>query len=378
MLYLDILNDKPAVIDSKFASLFDELEKGHLDTKERLNAFKETGEELNQRLLEEMIEFESWRFQIMDQLGEITEDFNPTQQSAHQQFIRETKYFAIVQEAPFYWRIINKPNGYAGDADMMSYIYRNEFEGDSPFGKFIHKHAVSTKACESVRNRKRYLTEQILKTEDGRILSLAAGPAEEIKETIGTAKKCNHEFVALDHDLDTLKKYKPENNGFNFTYALANAFQIISENYFAARPRSLFENYCFPRTDFKGLRKVISSLKYEVIDLKERKFNLIYSAGLYDYIKTFPLDDSKGSVALTKNLFALLESGGTLMVGNFNRNNPRDLRFVMEYIYDWQLIYRDKYDIMEFVRSIDENEIKSVQIIEEPLGINYFLLIEKV
>ncbi len=378
MLYLDILNEKTQAIDSKFASLFSELEKGHLELRERLNSFKETGEELEQKLLEEMGKFETWRFEIMDQLGEITDDFNPTQKKVYQQFIRETKYFEIVQEAPFYWRIINKPNGYAGDADMMSYIYRNGFEGETPFGKFIHKHAVSTKACQSVRNRKTFLSEQICKRKEGRILSLAAGPAKEIKEILNVETDKNYEFLALDHDLDTLKKYKPENNGFNFTYALANAFQIISENYFAARPRSLFENYCFPRTDFKGLRKVISSLKYEVIDLKERQFDMIYSAGLYDYIKTFQLDDSKGSVALTKNLFKLLGSGGTLIAGNFNQNNPRDLRFVMEYIYDWQLIYRDKYDIMEFVRSIDQTEIKKVEVVQEPLGINYFLLVEKV
>ena len=377
MLYLDILNENTEALDSKFASLFDELEKGHLELREHLNAFKETGEDLEQKLLAEMGRFETWRFELMDQLGEITDEFNPTQKKIYQQFIRTTKYFEIVQEAPFYWRIINKPSGYAGDAEMMSYIYRNGFEGETPFGKFIHKHAVATKACQSVRNRKSFLSEQILNRNEGRILSLAAGPAQEIKEIIDVETEKIYEFLALDHDLDTLKKYKPQNNGSNFTYALANAFQIISENYFAARPRSLFENYCFPRTDFKGLRKVISSLKYEVIDLKEHQFDMIYSAGLYDYIKTFQLDDSKGSVALTKNLFNLLKSGGTLIAGNFNQNNPRDLRFVMEYIYDWQLIYRDKYDIIEFVRSIDEKEIKKLEVVEEPLGINYFLIVEK-
>ena len=51
-------------------------------------------------------------------------------------------------------RIINKPNGYAGDAQMMTFIYRNQFEGKTPFGMFLHKHAVSTKACQAVRNRK--------------------------------------------------------------------------------------------------------------------------------------------------------------------------------------------------------------------------------
>ena len=49
---------------------------------------------------------------------------------------------------------------------------------------------------------------------------------------------------------------------------------------------------------------------------------MVYSAGLYDYIMTFPIDDSKGTIALTKNLFSLVKPGGSLIVGNFNHNNP--------------------------------------------------------
>ena len=135
--------------------------------------------------------------------------------------------------------------------------------------------------------------------------------------------------------------------------------------------------YCYPRRDFKGFRKIFSSLKYESIDLKNKEFDLIYSAGLYDYIKTNQLDDSKGTVALTKNLFNLLKPGGSLIIGNFNHNNPRDLKFVMEYIYDWQIIHRNRYDMFDFVRTISKNDIKDIRIIEEPLGINYFLKIDK-
>lgn len=104
---------------------------------------------------------------------------------------------------------------------------------------------------------------------------------------------------------------------------------------------------------------------------------MIYSAGLYDYIHTFPLDDSKGTVALTKNLFDLLKPGGSLIIGNFNHNNPKDLKFVMEYVYDWQLIYRNKFDMFDFARTINKNEIKDMQITEDPTGINYFIKIDK-
>ena len=368
---------RDTTVGKEFTGLFAELERRHLELKRKLNAYDETGETLKDKLEKEMDGFESWRFQVMDQLGKITSDLDPVGKRIHQMYIKNTRYFGIVQEAPFYWRIINKPNGYAGDAEMMSYIYRNDYEGDSPFGKFLHKHAVSTKACESVRNRKRYLTEQILATNGGRILSLAAGPAKEIREILSNGNSNGYRFLALDHDLNTMKKYQDHEDKDGFTYALANAFQIISGNCIAVKPKKLFERYCYPRRDFAGVRKVFSSLKYDLVDLKSTSFDLIYSAGLYDYIETFQLDDSRGTVALTKNLFNLLKDGGTLIVANFNNNNPRDLRFVMEYIFDWQLIHRDQHEVMEFARSIDTDHIKQTEIIDEPLGINYLLKITK-
>jgi SAM-dependent methyltransferase len=121
----------------------------------------------------------------------------------------------------------------------------------------------------------------------------------------------------------------------------------------------------------------MSSLKYELNYLKKDEFDFIYSAGLYDYIKTSLLDHAKGTIALTKNLFDLLKPGGTLIVGNFNGNNPRDLRFIMEYVLDWQLIYRSKEDMFDFTRSIPENTIKEMKILDEPSRVQYFLKVIK-
>ncbi|MBE9547437.1 MAG: hypothetical protein IMF10_08090 [Proteobacteria bacterium] len=216
-----------------------------------------------------------------------------------------------------------------------------------------------------------------MKTDGGNILSLAAGPAQEIREILVDFSEDRFQFLALDHDMDTLQKFGFTNEDVRFKYALANAFQIISGKYRTARPRKFFAKYCYPRKDFTGLRVLLSSLKYELGYLEKEGFDLVYSAGLYDYIQSFPLDDSKGTAALTKNLFYLVKPGGSLIIGNFNYNNPSDLKFVMEYIYDWQLIYRDKQDMFDFAKTIPEQDIKDIDIVEEPTGINYFLKIEK-
>ncbi|HDG96812.1 MAG TPA: hypothetical protein ENG73_01370 [Desulfobacterales bacterium] len=366
-----------AELDNRFVQRFKELENGHVRLKDKLNKIRVRGDDLEQLLREEIEKYEPWRFELMDELGEIAEGFSAEQSTQHREFIKRSTYYKIVQEAPFYWQIMNKPNGYAGDAQMMSFIYRNQFEGQTPFGMFLHKHAVSTKACQAVRNRKLYLRQQLVDLGEGYVLSLAAGPAQEMKEILDIYPDNHYKFLALDHDMETLRKYDVSNHEPRFKYALANAFQIIAGNYITAKPRKPLVKFCVPRKDFSGFRRILAPVKYELEYLQKKHYDLIYSSGLYDYIKTFPLDDTKGTVALTKNLFELVKPGGHLIVGNFSPNNPRDLKFPMDYIYEWHLIYRTKEEMLDFARAIPEGKIEDIDIIEEPLGINYFLKIRK-
>ena len=365
-------------IAKDFKVNYDELQERHIQLREKLNARSFTGEELENVLSDEMEKFEPWRHALMDQLGQITSGFSQEEKKIHKQYIRQTTYHQIVQEAPFYWRIINKPNGYAGDAFLMDFIYKNRFEGETPFGKFLHKNALKSHACQAVRNRKTFLKEQILKTGSGKVLSLAAGSAQEIRDILNGPTRENFNFHALDHDMDTLTSFQDLSKKTNFNYFLANAFQITSKKYNLASPRPMLQQYCSPRRDFRGWRRLFIHLKYKLDCLKIQDYDLIYTAGLYDYIKTYLLNPSRGTIALTRNLFVdLLKPGGTLIVGNFTHHNPRDVRFAMEYIYDWNVIYRNKEEMFDFVRDIPKEQIQDMELLEEPLGINCFLKITK-
>jgi extracellular factor (EF) 3-hydroxypalmitic acid methyl ester biosynthesis protein len=366
------------MIDPEFKTIFRELESGHMEWRERLNALSPRDVDFYNRLKEELHQFEPWRFRVMDSLGALLAPDHDGQKEKYQRYVRGTRYFEIIQEAPFYWRIINKPNGYAGDAYMMHFIYRNQYEGTTPFGMFLHKHACETQACVAVRNRKNFLKGQIMRIGGGKVLSLAAGPAEEIREILDDRELAEkYDFLALDHDMDALMTFNAACENHRFKYALANAFQIISGNYMMAKPRNFAKRYCFPRKDFQGWRRALSAAKYELKNLEINQFDLVYSSGLYDYIETFPLDDTKGTVALTRHLFGMVKPGGALIVGNFSHNNPRDLKFCMEYVYDWQLIYRGREEMLHFARAIPAGQIASIEVMEEPAGINYFLKIVK-
>lgn len=190
-------------------------------------------------------------------------------------------------------------------------------------------------------------------------------PAEEFK------------FLALDHDIKTLRNVTAQISDKRFYYGLANAFQIMKGKYHIASPRAMLRRYCNPRKDFKGFRKILCPILYKMGVLKKEKYDLVYAAGLYDYIKTFLNDETKGTIALTRHLFDMVKPGGSLIIGNFNHSNPKDVRFVMDYICDWELIYRDKQEMYDFARTIPETQIGGMEILEEPLGINYFLEIKK-
>jgi extracellular factor (EF) 3-hydroxypalmitic acid methyl ester biosynthesis protein len=366
-----------AAVHPEFKKYFDELEALHLDLHGRLNSL--TYEEA--KLLTQLAK-ERQAFTLMEHLAEIALPFRRKVRAEHQAYIRQTKYYKIVQEAPFYWRIINKPEGYAGDAEMMNLIYRDQYEGETPFGMLIHRDAVATDACQAVRNRRTFLLEWILRKGRGgrprRILSIAAGPAMEIRDVMMyNFSGDKYQYDVFDHDIKTIRKTYQNCTDSRLHYVLGNAFHIINGSYRVAVPRKTLLGVCEPTLDFKGWRKILAPVKYAFATLKKEDYDLVYTAGLYDYITTFPNQPEKGTIALTKNLFALVKPGGALIIGNFSPNNPRDLRFVMEYIYDWQLFHRNEEEMFRFAQAIPEQEIASMTIEQEPLGINYFLVIQK-
>jgi extracellular factor (EF) 3-hydroxypalmitic acid methyl ester biosynthesis protein len=370
------------VIHPEFKKHFDELEALHLDLHERLTPWTYEGVELLTQLTKERQAFAPVRLSLMDSLAEIALPFTGKVRAEHQAYIRQTKYYKMVQEAPFYRRIMNKPEGYAGDAEMMNIIYRNQNEGETPFGMLLHRDAVASDACQAVRNRRTFLLEWIFRKGRGgrrsRILSIAAGPAMEIRDVLmhnffGDKYRCD----VFDHDIKTIRNTYQNCTDSRLHYVLGNAFHIIKGSYRVAVPRKALLGVCEPRRDFQGWRKILAPVKYAFATLKKEDYDLVYTAGLYDYIITYPDQPEKGTIALTKNLFALTKPGGTLIIGNFSLNNPRDLRFPMEYIYDWQLIHRNEEEMFQFAQTIPEQEIASMTVEQEPLGINYFLVIRK-
>ena len=118
----------------------------------------------------------------------------------------------------------------------------------------------------------------------------------------------------------------------------------------------------------------LETIQGSIVDLiKGRdigKFDLIYSAGLYDYLSM------KIARKLTAALFSRLNPGGCLLIGNF-LDGIRD-RGYMEICMDWSLIFRNQTNIIGFSNDIIDQEVQSMSYFTDPVRNVGYLEIQRV
>ena len=95
-------------------------------------------------------------------------------------------------------------------------------------------------------------------------------------------------------------------------------------------------------------------------------FDLIYCAGLFDYLAP---DTCR---ALMEMWHDSLSPGGLMVIANMDDTRP--FRNFIEFILDWQLIYRDSREILSLVPEHCRN---TTRVIAEPVSVNLFLHIRK-
>jgi hypothetical protein len=280
--------------------------------------------------------------QMYQSLERLLKDVNPAEMNAHVAFFREN-LGEIIFLSSYAHRAFNKPRGYAGDYEMMNHVYSRELRGATLFAKCMQRYFVDEPAGRAVRNREEYVRGKIrtvLNEKNGtaKILSVASGPAKEIQNFVREYKGdfSKIEFHLLDQDLDALK----------------HAQRKIQEAAFDSHKTVKLVLH------HKSIKTVISS------GLPEKGFDLIYSAGLFDYF-TEPV-----AVFAAKQLFQGLNPAGSLIIGNFSLNNPN--QFAMGLIMDWDLIYRSRDQLETMFAGIG----KSIVIEEEEQSINLFAVIK--
>ncbi len=242
------------------------------------------------------------------------------------QRIRESELIPLVHQDPFTNRAFSKPRGYAGDAIMMDYIYGEE-EGWQPpptsaLGNEVFLYTSNAAASAGVRARREYIAEKLDEVVRERaspeVLAIASGHLREASMSSAIRRRKFSRFIALDADSESLKEV----------------------------------DRCFGRLgvrcELADIRKMLTG------QLNLGAFDLIYSTGLYDYLK------EKTAQKLTYHLFTMLKPGGKLVIANFVPTID-DIGY-MEACMDWFLVYRDRMDMMKMTNLIPQCELRHIRV----------------
>lgn len=241
---------------------------------------------------------------------------DPEKRAAHMRYMKR-QIHPLVLCAPFIHRTFYKPLGYAGDYEMVDMMIRDPYEGASIFAKLLNRVFLCTPPVEAHRNRlvylKQLLCDEALRTlRSGRpatVFNLGCGPAREIQNFLAQHDLCqNMHFTLLDFNEETL-------NHTSQTLA-----EVIRRH-----QRS---------TQVQIVKKSVHQLLREAAKAHTngKKYDFVYCAGLFDYL-------SDSVCRHLMNLFyELVAPGGLLIATNVADLNPS--RGWMEYVLDWNLVYR--------------------------------------
>jgi extracellular factor (EF) 3-hydroxypalmitic acid methyl ester biosynthesis protein len=253
----------------------------------------------------------------------------------------------FIMMSPACHRARVKPFGYPGDYEVMNFIYERFFEGSTLFARSIGLAFSESICCQAVRYRKDLVKRQIKALlqrrvgtrEPVRILSIAAGPAQELYELF-------QELDEIPVPVEVVLFEQDKN-------ALAHAFRRLTpaaDARFPGRVRMLFLHDSIKRL-----------LRDEALFAPFGSFDLVYSCGLFDYLQ------QRTAVVLARRLARVTAPGGQLLVANMVDHPARVLQ---EIHLDWHLIYRTREEILDIGHAAVPGA--QVRILEEESGVNPF------
>ncbi|MDD5071010.1 MAG: class I SAM-dependent methyltransferase [Candidatus Omnitrophica bacterium] len=232
-----------------------------------------------------------------------------------------------------------KPFGYAGDFKIIEDIYRQSpvtVGFDRLWDNYFQQLSASVSIRERKEDFKQIITDFVKNRQNKniRIMSLASGPAREIKELLNSDKADLFERVEFDCYDSEIQSIEYAKNSLN----------------------------CFNKVDFYQKNAIRLALKKNINDDIPCEYDLIYSAGLFDYL------GHKVAVKLVQNLKKILKNGGQMLIANASDKSCNSSAAWMEWVAEWYLIYRS------------EDELKSIFIEAEfqPKDLSLILQKEKV
>jgi hypothetical protein len=262
----------------------------------------------------------------------------------------------LMAACPLNRRAYEKPLGYAGDFRMMELVFTEELGGEGLFGRFLHSICQNYTLARAVVGREAVVRQAIGAVAErpaegpARVLALAAGPAIELRRFLHETTSLNRpmELILLDQDR------------FAHEAAHRQLTRVLLEQHKGLLPATV---RCL-HFSVRQLLRPQTAEEQSVVEDSLANLDLIYSAGLYDYLP------ERVASALTRVLFRQLRKGGRLLLGNLVETP--DSTWVMDYVWGWPLIYRTEASMLRLADSVNSDKV-SVQIGRDVTGRCLFL-----
>lgn len=244
-------------------------------------------------------------------------------------FLRSIFGDAYLTDHALQGHVYTMPHGYRGDFEIIDMIYSEHISKDEKFSKWdtwFH----SLAATKAVRNRKEYFKRLLAKNSNKigyKVLNLASGPCRDIAEFF-------EEYPEAPIKIDCLEI---DPNAVSFAKGLLE--EISSE---------------------------ISFIEANIFRYKtEEKYDLIWSAGLFDYF------DDTTFYRILGRYKENLNEGGEIIIGNFHPRNSS--RRTMEFGL-WLLHHRSESQLTALAKMAGFDE-QNIRIEQEMEGVNLFMRI---
>jgi len=313
-------------------------------TRRRDDLEREIFSSIQQRVIEEVIP-------AMESFEDVANSVEEEEVPSHKSYIRRELH-PIVLCSPFLFRTYTKPLGYAGDYEMVNMMLRDPYEGASSFAKILNYAMLNTEPVVAHRNRIDYLVDMLDRqatTRFGRTraraFNLGCGPAEEVRRFMEDHDSSDLiEFDLLDFNPETLEYTRERLDKVRVSRTRNTQLRFI--------PRSVHQ--------------ILKAAAQPGGDPELQNYDVVYCAGLFDYLS------QRVGKRLVEFFCSIAKPGGIVVVTNVADSNPR--KAWMEYLMEWNLIYRGREEMLDLVPH--GLPVKRIDVKADSTGVNLFLEIE--
>ncbi len=293
---------------------------------------------------------------LFTQFGEIFRTLDPEELEDHRRYFRSCMHPLVLTDCPFISRAFSKPQGYPGDYGLMVMLYEYEDMGPSLFHKAWHRFSCNSPTAIANKNRVKLLNNHLFRAyqvacdrgdKSFKITTVACGPAKEIElflQDLPQKSPIPIEVILVDQDQSSL------------SYAQSRIKPLSASK----------ENI---KVSFFAEDAVLGVIRQRPFVEEMKGSDIIISAGLFDYLS------DRVSKKLITTLFKELSPKGAMYIGNVASYEP-DV-FAMDFVMDWNLIHRTRDDLDNLVEDEIRAQSVDIDVINEEIGLNLFLVIKK-